>query len=739
MKKNYFSTIIDPVNDYTFQNRLDELRARKKEQTQWKIRNAGNMDEDDYGYVPPPVGFVFSPECNDPVNQTFYGADLWSRNFSSLLKIHPVYVDLNDALCGRWMFILQRFRPFENAISNKNMEMAPVFDYEWLKPDQQLYDLLPGIGKMHHFAPDYRIGLSLGWDGIKEKILRYQAVNLSEESQSLYRAELTVLEGIETWFSHSIETLKELEEVLPDGPALANLTRMRICNENVAHKPPKTFLEACQWISWYNMLNRTYDRAGAGCQLDTVLYPYYERDLQSGILTKEEAAFIIACLFINDPTYYQIGGPDPGTGEDVTNELSFLILEAAHMVKTPVNLTIRCFDKLNRKLFLRGIEILLEDRQACPRFSGDKALVEGFVRCGYSKELARQRIAVGCNWMSLPGLEYTLNDLIKVNLAKVFEVAFYECAENRQYSVDSVYSAFQKHLIRAVNCLRQGIDFHLKNQYRNAPELVLNLCSYGPIEKGLDASHGGMTYYNIAIDAAGIAVVADSLGALQQRIEQEHLLSWEECIHAVKANFEGKEGRYIRAVLSGAGKYGHGGTLSDAWACRISSLFSDIVIAETTPDGNKTIPGLFSWANTIAFGKTVGATPDGRKAGAPINQGANPQPGFRKDGALSAMGDAIASVQPGYGNTAPWQLELDPSFIDNEEAVTNIAAVIDSHFEKGGTLININIVDGKKIREAYADPQKYPDLVVRVTGFTAYFSALSPEFRKMIVDRIVSS
>ena len=201
MKKNYFSTIIDPVNDYTFQHRLDELRARKKEQTQWKIRNAGNMDEDDYGYVPPPVAFVFSPECNDPVNQTFYGADLWSRNFSSLLKIHPVYVDLNDALCGRWMFILQRFRPFENAISNKNMEMAPVFDYEWLKPDQQLYDLLPGIGKMHHFAPDYRIGLSLGWDGIKEKVLRYQAVNLSEESQSLYRAELTVLEGIETWFS----------------------------------------------------------------------------------------------------------------------------------------------------------------------------------------------------------------------------------------------------------------------------------------------------------------------------------------------------------------------------------------------------------------------------------------------------------------------------------------------------------------------------------------------------------
>ena len=137
-------------------------------------------------------------------------------------------------------------------------------------------------------------------------------------------------------------------------------------------------------------------------------------------------------------------------------------------------------------------------------------------------------------------------------------------------------------------------------------------------------------------------------------------------------------------------------------------------------------------------GKSVGATPNGRKAGEPINHGANPLPGFRKDGAFSAMGNAIAMVQPGYGNTAPWQLELTPTIIDNDEALANIEAVLVSHFKQGGTLININIMDNRKIMEAYEDPAKYPDLVVRVTGFTAYFSALSPEFRRMIVDRIVT-
>ena len=730
--------VFDAAADYTYQKRLDVLRERKSDQTHWKIQNTANMDEDDYGSVPPPEGFRFVPECNDPENHTYYGAGSWSRNFCNLLRVHPVYIDLNDALCGRWMFILQRFRPFESAVSKKNMEMAPVFNYDWLKPEQELYDLLPGIGKMHHFAPDYRIGLTLGWKGLREKVESCRKKNLSQESRELYDAELLTLDGIHSWIRHSIEALGDVEKRLPDGAVRENVRRVRACNEWVIDNPPRTFLEACQWMAWFNMVNRTYDRAGSGCQLDIELLPYYRRDVSAGVLTPEEAKFILACLLLNDPVYYQIGGPDSETGEDITNELSFLILEAAHKLKATVNLTIRCFDKLDPRLFSRGLEILMEDRQACPRFSGDRALVEGFMKNGYSVQLARRRIAVGCNWMSLPGLEYTLNDLVKVNMAKVFEVAFHECADAGAFSTEEMFGCFEKHLSRAIGCLKQGIDFHLRNQYKNAPELVLNLCSHGPIEKGLDASHGGMEYYNIAIDAAGIAVVADSLAAMQQRIETEKVITWRQCVEAVNGNFEGADGRYVQAVLSSSHRYGYGGTNADEWALRTSKLFTHLVADTRTPDGYLTIPGLFSWANTIAFGKTVGATPNGRRAGEPINHGANPNPGFRKDGAFSAMGNAIAMVQPGYGNTAPWQLELNPTILSGDEAIRNIAAVIETHFEQGGTLININIVDGKKIREAYRDPSKYPDLIVRVTGFTAYFAALSPEFRKMIVDRIVT-
>ena len=695
------------------------------------------MDEDDYGSVLPPEDFHLEIEYNDPEHATFYGAELWARNFRRLLEAHPVWVDPQDALAGRWMFILQRLRPFESAVSNHNMEMAPVFDYSDLKPLQEKYGIIPGIGKMHHFAPDYQIGLQLGWGGIQKKVAECRKNH--PEAAWLYDAEEEVLLGIRSWMGRTAAHIREMEKAETDPQLRRNLQEMALANEHILTGPPQTFREACQWIAWFNMLNRTYNRAGAGTQLDVTLQPYYERDKAAGILTDEEAQFILACLFINDPTYYQIGGPAPD-GADMTSPLSFLILEAAHMAKTSVNLTIRVHEKLNPRLLRRGVEILLEDRKACPRFSGDASLVEGFMRNGYSRELACRRIAVGCHWMSLPGLEYTLNDLIKINFAKVMEVALdeYMSAPRAERSTEELYDLFLRHLHIAKDCVAKGIDFHLSHQYLNAPELMLNLFCHGPLEKGLDASNGGLPYYNICVDGAAIGTVADSFAALEQRIEREKRLDWDTVIQALHTNFQGETGSYIQEMLHASERFGYGGSLGDKWAVRLSHDFSEMIHKERTPGGVLMIPGLFSWANTINLGREVGATANGRYAGEPISHGANPHPGFRKDGALTALSTAVASVQCGYGNTAPMQLELSPSVADGENAVDIVEAMLKTHFAMGGTLVNINVMDKGILLDAYDHPEKYPDLIVRVTGFTAYFIALSPEFRKMIVDRVIT-
>ncbi len=710
----------------SYAERMARLTARKVAQTAEKQAKLGARDEDDYGLVLPPETFVADLPVRDATGQ-FSGPRAWAANFHWLMANHPLYIDPDDAIAGRWMFMLSRMR-LGYQLSRSNF----AFDYSDLEPLQKKYDITTGIGKDAHFAPDYAIGLGLGWGGLLAKVRAARRTFAADPVASeLLEAEETTILGVQTWIRRLSEAAADRSMTEADGERRANLVQMaRTCRAIVDAKPT-TFREAVQWIAVFNMASRTYNRDGAGGQLDELLRPYYEADTAAGRLTDDEAEFLCFCLLLNDPHYYQLGGPAPD-GRDQTSRMSFIILEAAAKLKSSCNLTIRVWDGMDRRLYRRGVEILLANRLGYPRFSGDKALVAGFMKNGYSAELARSRIAVGCNWMSLPGLEYTLNDVVKINVAKVFEVAFAESD-----SLAELEANYRRHFRAAVAVTAQGIDFHLDHQYLNEPELLLNLLSHGPIEKGKDVSHGGATYYNMAIDGAGLAVVADSFGALEERVETEKSLTFEQVKAAVASNFAGDEGERIRCLLDASGRYGHGGTAADRWAVRLTGILDDEIAGHTTPHGFKLIPGWFTWADTIRFGKAVGATPNGRKAGEPISHGANPLPGFRKDGALTAMARAIADVQPGYGNTAPWQLEVDLGLADDPGAVDKVMALLDGHFALGGTLVNINVVDAEKIRAAHKDPSKYPDLVVRVTGFTAYFNSLSPAFRELVVKRLV--
>jgi hypothetical protein len=166
---------------------------------------------------------------------------------------------------------------------------------------------------------------------------------------------------------------------------------------------------------------------------------WIHRHIAAGRITDEDAILLIACLLLSDPHYYQIGGPD-ASGQDVTNHVSFLILEAAHLMGIPANLTVRVHDGLNRAFFLKSVEYLFKDKNAWPRYAGDKALTGGCMRNGYPAELARQRIAVGCHWFAIPGREYTLNDCVKINTAKVFTVAFDEMMEAARCSTSTSWT-----------------------------------------------------------------------------------------------------------------------------------------------------------------------------------------------------------------------------------------------------------------------------------------------------------
>jgi len=711
----------------TLDEKINQLKINKHNQTQEKIKVEGSLDEDDYGRIVPPKGLWNIIPNNE--DGSFYGYKAWTDNFCSLMSVHPVYVNSDDAFTGRWMYFMSKMRP------NK---WNPKYPYDHLKGNIEKYNIICGIGDDAHFAPDFKKGLDLGWKGLLDEIEKYEAINNAPEQIEFYEYHKRAIKAIQGWIKRHIDKAIELANSEDDEQKRDDYLQLANVNKNILENPPVTFREACQWMIWYHLASRTYNRDGAGGQLDSLLLPYYENDLKKGLITRELAVYYLACFLISDPVYWQLGGPDEN-GNDQTSEMSFMILEAGDKINTSLNLTVRVYDGLNPELLRKSVEYLVKNKNGWPRFSGDKALVEGFVKNGFTKELARKRIAVGCNWMSLPGLEYTMNDLVKVNMAKVFEVAYQEMTHGNEASSDKLWQLFEKHLKIAVKTAAEGIRHHLAYQKYNEPELLLNLLSYGPLEKGRDASDDGARYYNLAIDGAGLAIVADSFSAIEQRIEKEHKLSFDDLKRLLESNFDGAEGRKLRLVLSNSQRYGASNSIAEKWALKIRDSFTKAVKEESEPEKRRVfIPGFFSWANTIQLGKAVGATPNGRYAQTPISHGANPCPGFVKDGASLALARIIALIQPGYGNTAPMQWELDPSFAEDKN-IDIIVSIIKSHFMLGGTLINVNILDKNVILEANEDPMKYPDLIVRVTGFTAYFCMLTPQFRKLVVDRILEN
>jgi pyruvate-formate lyase len=716
----------------SYQERIERLRATKMRHTEEKWRDIGILDMDDHGMVLPPAGsrrYVevisgsgvpmkdalfteFTPKSNHP-SGGFYGARACGENFRALLEMHPIYVDPVSSLAGCYMV---------NFLSYREPAWNPDFDYPHLKADHELYRLSHGIGAVQHFCQDMTIGLTLGWDGILQKIRKYRGINADDEAQELYDGLEPYVLGIQNLIGRTADAAREMAKT-EDHPQLReNLLQIADINERLVSDPPSTFREACQWMLWYQTAGKMYNMNGSLGRIDQFLYPYYLRDIERGVLSDEEAIFHLACHFLMDTSYSQ------------------LVLEAAHRLKIPVNVGVSVGAEVDPGLLRRGVEILFEDRTGIPKFLGVDRTSEGFARNGYPLELGRERAYSGCHWCALPGREYTVNDCVKINLARVFEVALREMMADPEAGpgTEELWSRFDRHLRRSVAVVAESLDFHIDHMYRVFPELHMDLLCHGPIERGKDASHGGVEFINLCVDGSGLATVADSLAALEQRVEREGRYSWEQMMHFLDTDWEGPEGERARLMMRKISRYGSGGSRADDWALRIARLFTEAVKEKSTPRGYNMIPGLFSWAANLLMGKDVGATPNGRHAQSPISHGPNPDPGFRKDAAPTALALAVASVQPGYGNTAPMQIELDPGASRTGEDVDNVAALIRTHFDLGGTQININILDKKKLLEAHEDPSRHPDLVVRVTGFSAYFASLSPEMRQMVVDRILA-
>ena len=373
-------------------------------------------------------------------------------------------------------------------------------------------------------------------------------------------------------------------------------------------------------------------------------------------------------------------------GNDLTNPLSFLVLDAAHWLNSSANLTVRMHDAIDPAFLRKAVTYLFTDRNGWPRFSGAKGLMNYMRNPGVTHADAARRIAVGCNWMAVPGVEYPINDCVKINVARIFRLSLDEMMEAEAApSLENLIERLQVHLTRAVEVAARGVCLHLEKQQYVMPELVMNLMMENTLELGQDISVCARLK-TIGVDGVGLGTVADSLAALEQRIVLEKRVTFAGVYEGLQSDYAGKQGERLRLMLKSSQRYCGGGTLGDRWAGVVSRMYSDTVVKQPMPEGVSLVPGWFSWSSTIHFGKMVGATPDGRHAGKPVTHGANPNPGFRRDGAVTAMASGIAAIQTGYGNTCPLQLEFDPGLSAEEGGIERVEQILKTHVRDGGYL-----------------------------------------------------
>jgi formate C-acetyltransferase len=185
------------------------------------------MNEDDYGMVLPPEGLAWQPPSNH-ANGSFYGLEGWATAFCSLLESHPLYVDPNDALAGRYMYLLSRMR---------KSNWPPEFDYAELRPDQERYGIISGIGNDQHFAPDHDIGLALGWGGLLEKVRRCRRQH-GPEKAAFFQAEEDVILAVQHWIRRTVAAIEEAESRETDATLRENLQEMAEANRWLIDKPP---------------------------------------------------------------------------------------------------------------------------------------------------------------------------------------------------------------------------------------------------------------------------------------------------------------------------------------------------------------------------------------------------------------------------------------------------------------------------------------------------------------------
>ena len=702
----------------------------------------------------------------------------------------------------------------ELATSYMAPEAIKAIEHNIFTPGNYFYN---GVG---HVTVKYWEVLETGFEGIMEKAQKELdgcSVGDGNYARKSHFLEAVIL-SCKAVIDYADRYAKLAQEMAAQTSDPVRKQELFVIAENCSRVPAKgaqNFYEACQsfWFVQQLLQMESSGHSISPGRFDQYMYPYYKKDMEAGTITREFAQELMDCIWVklNDLnkcrdaasaegfagySLFQnlIAGGQNKEGEDVTNDLSVMCIQASMHVHLPApSLSVRVWNGSPHEFLIKAAE-LTRTGIGLPAYYNDEVIIPALQNRGLSLEDAREYNIIGCVEPQKAGKTEGWHDAAFFNMCRPLELVFSNGMDKGEMvgiptgdvtqmkTFDEFFDAYKKQMEYCISLLVNADNAIDVAHAERCPLPFLSCMIDDCLKEGKSVQEGGAVYNFTGPQGFGIANMADGLFAIRKLVYEDKKVSMKELKEALAWNYDKgldaqsagdmtemimkamqKAGRNVDAstaegllktfmgmkpgeqkiqrfkeihdMIDEVPKFGNDIPEVDYFAREVAYTYSKPLQKYNNPRGGKFQAGLYPVSANVPLGGQTGATPDGRYAHTPVADGVSPSAGKDVKGPTAAATSVSRLDHFIVSNGTLFNQKFHPSALSGREGLEKFVALIRGYFDQKGMHMQFNVVDRQTLLDAQEHPEKYKHLVVRVAGYSALFTTLSRSLQDDIIRR----
>ncbi len=670
------------------------------------------------------------------------------------------------------------------------------YSYGWLKRRAPWFYSFGHLGLLWEEMLEKGLG---GFKQKAENNLQNLRGTENKEAKEFLEGAILCYDAMSLFILRYADCVKEEAEKCSDKVRAEELKRLEDICKHISYHAPRNLHEALQLLWFITLIFMKVAGCGVldYGRMDQYLYPFYKKDIDKGELTKQEALDLITEFYYknneimaptdhmsqeleavlynlevayDDPNYIMIGGLLEG-GKPGVNELSYLFIEAAHDLKlrNPF-VVVRYYDGIEDAFWHKVCEAMRDN--ATIVIYNDMTMIEALQKYGIDEKDAYEYGFYGCNdphisgkqsglrqlWFNLVlplvlalnegknplnlgndidsnELLYTLEDRMIGLMSKPYS-GVESMPVREMKSLDDLLEAYRTQVRFLLEKYREAFekDFALEKKCNNGRIRIEDCFMEGTIENQITWNDGGTKYHHIIVQGSGLATVIDSLAAIKKQVFMDGAITLEALVCQLNSNYQDDPELQIM-LKNKVDKFGNDIDWVDAFAAKVVDIFCDEVENVNQKDYTYwLLPTLSSDRDFTSMGRILTSTPDGRKTGDGISENQSPSTGADQNG-LTALLNSVAKIPFNRITGGPLNIRIHPSAVKGDKGLEILKAAFRTFFEDGGLQIQLNVVSKEDLLEAQQKPEKYKNLCIRVTGYSAYFVQMGKKAQDEVINR----